>query len=116
MCHVLIIEDEWLIAEYLTEIAERAGATSVATASTEDDAVHAAQDRVPGVIFSDVNLLAGTGPAAVQRIRADRGPIPVIFITANPEACEPCGPPGIVLQKPFDSASVIAAYRRVAPD
>jgi YesN/AraC family two-component response regulator len=38
MCHVLIIEDEWLIADFLIELAEEAGATSIDTAVTEDEA------------------------------------------------------------------------------
>ncbi|MGI4811277.1 MAG: response regulator [Janthinobacterium lividum] len=115
MCHVLIIEDEWLIAEYLTFLAEEAGATSIATAATEDEAVQAAHDRTPGIIFSDVNLLVGTGPHAVHTIMAELGKIPVIFITATPDACKPCEPPGVILQKPISSASLIETFRRLAP-
>lgn len=115
MCHVLIIEDEWLIAEYLTYLAERAGATSIATACTEEEAVQAAKERTPGIIFSDVKLLVGTGPHAVQTIVSALGDIPVIFITGTPEACEPCEPPGVILGKPVDPARVMEAFRRLAP-
>ncbi|WP_260600091.1 response regulator [Sphingomonas endolithica] len=115
MCHLLIIEDEWLIAEYLTYLAEQAGATSIATACTEDEAVEAARQRTPDIIFSDVKLLVGTGPGAVQTIFSALGEIPVIFITATPEACQPCEPPGVVLHKPVDPARVIDAFRRLAP-
>lgn len=115
MCHVLIIEDEWLIAEYLTCLAEEAGATSVATACTESEAVQAAHDRIPGIILSDVNLLAGTGPHAVQTIVSELGAIPVIFITATPGACQPCEPPSVILQKPVDAARLMETFRRLAP-
>ena len=115
MCHVLIIEDEWLIAEYLTCLAERAGATSIAIACTEDEAVEAARERMPGIIFSDVKLLVGTGPRAVQAIFSALGEIPVIFITGTPEACQPCEPPGVILPKPVDPARVMEAFRRLAP-
>ena len=115
MCHVLIIEDEWLIADYLTYLAEQAGATSIATAATEDEAVQAARERTPGIIFSDVNLLVGTGPHAVQTIISSLGEIPVIFITATPEACEPCAPPGVILNKPIDPALLIDSFKRFAP-
>lgn len=115
MCHVLIIEDEWLIAEHLAQIAEQAGATSIATACTQDEAVNAACARVPDIILSDVKLLAGTGPLAVAAIVSALGPIPVIFITGTPEACHPCDPSSVILHKPIASARVIAAFRRLAP-
>lgn len=112
---LLIIEDEWLIAEYLTDLAERAGATSVATACTEDEAVQAAHERMPGVILSDVMLLDGTGPGAVRTIMSTLGEIPVIFITGTPEACRPCEPPGVILHKPIDPARVMDTFKRLAP-
>lgn len=115
MCHLLIIEDEWLIADYVTHLAEQAGATSVATACTEDEAVQAAYERLPGIIISDVNLLAGTGPHAVQRIMSALGKIPVIFLTASPEACAPCGSSSAILIKPIDPARLIETFRRLAP-
>jgi YesN/AraC family two-component response regulator len=58
MCHVLIIEDEWLIDQSLTYLAEQAGATSIATAFTEDEAIQAARERTPDVISSDVKRCA----------------------------------------------------------
>ncbi len=115
MCHVLIIEDEWLIAEYLTYLAEQAGATSIATACTEDEAVQAAHERMPDIIFSDVMLLAGTGPCAVQKILAALGKIPVIFITGTPDACQPCEPSSVILNKPIDPVCVMDTFRRLAP-
>lgn len=115
MCHVLIIEDEWLIAEHLSQLAECAGATSIATACTENEAVQSAHDRMPGIILSDVNLQVGTGPCAVRTIRADLGEIPVIFITGTPEACTPIAPPGVILNKPVNPAHMMDTFRRFAP-
>lgn len=115
MCHVLIIEDEWLISEYLTELAREAGATSIVTAMTEGEAVAAARERIPSIILSDVNLLTGTGPGAVQTITAEAGEIPVIFITGTPEDCRPCNPPGVVLCKPVQRHQVVETFRRLAP-
>lgn len=115
VCHVLIIEDEWLIAEDLTFLAEQAGATSVSTAGTEDEAVQAALERIPAIILSDVILLAGTGPSAVQKILAALGKIPVIFITGTPDACQPCEPSSVILNKPIDPVLVMETFRRLAP-
>ena len=115
MCHVLIIEDEWLIAEYVEQLARDAGATSVDTADCQRDAIEAADKRTPEIILSDVNLRTGTGPCAVAAIQGNLGPIPVIFITGTPDDCRPCAPPGIVLTKPIQPTVLIEAFRRLAP-
>lgn len=114
LCHVLIIEDEWLIAEHLAILAEDAGATSVAMASTENEAVQAAYDHRPDIILSDVILSAGTGPCAVRTIIAALGEIPVIFITATPGRCQPSMPTAVVLDKPFDAANLTSTFRLLA--
>lgn len=113
MCHVLVIEDEWLLAEYISDIAARAGATSVETAATETEAVEAAEEHTPDIILSDVVLAEGRGPHAVQTIFARCGEVPVIFITGTPADCHPCNPPGVVLGKPIDERRVIAAFRKM---
>lgn len=113
MCHVLVIEDEWLLAEYVSDLAERAGATSIVTADTEAGAVAAAAVRKPDIILSDVILLTGTGPHAVRTIMERAGPIPVIFITGTPEVCEPCDPPAVVFGKPINERAVIAAFQEL---
>ena len=115
MCHVLVIEDDWLIADHIMSVIERAGATSIAQADTETAAVDAAREHCPQMIVSDVRLHEGTGPLAVQRIIAAHGNIPVMFITGTPDACVPCDPPAVILTKPINEASVIDAFRSLAP-
>lgn len=114
MCHVLIIEDEWIIAEHLSIMVQEAGATSIAVTVTQDDAIASAREHHPRVILSDVKLLEGTGPQAVQAIYREQGEVPVIFITGTPEACQPCNPPGVVLTKPISQIEVAKAFRRCA--
>jgi len=70
MCHVLIIEDEPMIAMLLQDLLEEAGATSFAFAATEQDAVTLAVQHPPRVITSDIHLLEGTGPRAVAEIKS----------------------------------------------
>lgn len=114
-CHVLIIEDEPLIALLVQDILEDAGATSFAYADTQEGAVAAAIGQPPTVITSDVRLKMGTGPEAVQAIHKKLGDIPVIFITSSPNECEPCDPPGEVLGKPIDQAELAASFHRIVP-
>jgi CheY-like chemotaxis protein len=113
MCHVLIIEDEPLIASVVRELLEDEGATSFAFAQTQQDAVDAAIAHPPALITSDVKLTAGTGPLAVDAIHQQLGSIPVIFITASPAECEPCQPPGVVLCKPIDRAALARAFHQM---
>jgi CheY-like chemotaxis protein len=114
MCHVLIIEDEWLIADHIEQLARDAGATSVTITDSEADAVDAANDHCPEIILSDVNLRTGTGPLAVQTIQAEWGLIPVIFITATPGDCVPCEAPSIILTKPLNPQALTETFKRLA--
>ncbi|WP_267397643.1 MULTISPECIES: response regulator [unclassified Sphingomonas] len=115
MCHVLIIEDEPMIALFLQDILEEAGATSFAVAATEHDAVSLALQQRPSVITSDMRLLKGTGPRAVEQITQQIGKVPVIFISANPELCSWPNPPIAVLAKPFSYHEAITVFQRVVP-
>ena len=115
MCHVLIIEDEPMIAMLLQDMLEEAGATSFAFAATEKDAVELAVRHVPAVITSDVRLLEGTGPRAVEQIHELLGEIPVIFITASPESCRQGIPASVVMVKPVSCREVATVFQQIAP-
>ncbi|RYF21155.1 MAG: response regulator [Oxalobacteraceae bacterium] len=101
MCHVLIIEDEPMIASLIEMLLEEVGATSCDFAVTQDEAILAALAHPPDVITSDVQLLEGTGPLAVRAINETLGERPVIYITANPDACEPRAIGSVVISKPI---------------
>jgi len=115
MCHVLIIEDEPLVAMTIQDILASEGATSFEIVDTEEAAISAATENAPSVITSDVKLRKGTGPRAVEEIYRRMGPIPVIFISGTPEECKPCNPPGSIIPKPFTAGAVIAAFHRSVP-
>ena len=114
MCHVLIIEDDAIAAYDIRDTLKSQGATSFAFAATEREALACAREERPALITSDVMLGAGSGPAAVKVILSEIGPMPVIFITATPEQCADCGPYPI-LEKPFSTEQLAAAFRAVAP-
>ena len=67
------------------------------------------------LITSDVGLLEGTGPRAVEIILRELGPVPVIYVTGTPEACQSCGPPARVLSKPLHYPTLSSAFRELAP-
>lgn len=115
MCHVLIIEDDWIIADHIAQLVETAGAVSTDIAATEDEAVDRALHRPPAVIVSDVNLRSGTGPSAIVRISAELGRIPVMFVTGEPRGFQPSAPDMPVLHKPVDDRILMEAFRAIAP-
>ncbi len=115
VCHVLIIEDELLIALHLQSLLGEHGATSFDLAATESGAVQAALATLPGVIVSDVTLARGNGLAAVRTIHQHAGPIPVIFMTATPERCDITGAHVRVLSKPATETSIRQAFSEISP-
>ena len=115
MCHVLIIEDEPMVAMFIEEALELAGASSFDIAATEADAVAFAARHRPTVITSDVRLVEGTGPRAVEQIHNQLGDIPVIFITGTPFECDAKNT-SPVLMKPVTLNAVMKAFEKVAPE
>ena len=113
MCHVLIIEDEAMIALDLEALLEREGATSFSFAASEEDAVKAARSRRPDVITSDVTLLEGTGPAAVATIRAAMGRIPVVYISGTTAECCEGDPLTRAFRKPLDRTVIASVFREL---
>ncbi len=114
MCHVLIIEDDAIAAYDIRDTLKAQGATTFSFAATEREAVACAREAPPALITSDVMLGAGSGPQAVRLILAELGPMPVIFITATPEACLDCGAYP-VLEKPFSTGQLADLFRAAAP-
>ena len=56
MCHVLVIEDEPLVAEIICDFLTCEGASSFDVAESEAEAVRMADARLPTVITSDVRI------------------------------------------------------------
>ena len=97
----------------IQNILEDEGVTSFAFADTQAAAVESALSHHPNVITSDVKLIRGTGPLAVDAIYEKLGEIPVIFLTGTPADCEPCDPPGQILCKPINSAKLAGAFHKI---
>ena len=113
MCHVLIIEDEPIIALDLEGLLECEGATSFSFAVSESEAVIAAGLQRPDIITSDVTPGEGTGLTGVDTIRAALGEIPVAFISATARGC--CAENRLtrVLSKPVDRPAVASVFREL---
>ncbi|HEX7853081.1 MAG TPA: response regulator [Sphingobium sp.] len=99
--HILIIEDEALVALDLQMFLEELGAESCAVAANEEEALREALRQRPDFIASDVKLGAGFGPSAVKAIRVQLGEIPAVYITGNPELAREADPGVPVITKPI---------------
>lgn len=109
-----IIEDDYLIAQWLRDMLESLGFTSFSFARSEDAAVTGADAEKIDLITADVRLLPGDGVRAVATICARRS-IPVIFITGYMEELLDRAPDAIVIQKPVTEDELADAVRRALP-
>lgn len=107
--HVLVIEDVYLVGQYLHDIALFAGAGSVTVAATQTGAIIAADAKRPSLILSDVDLDEGNGPAAVEEIIARHGALPVIFVTGDISRCSNYPWASATLVKPVSPATLMTA-------
>lgn len=105
---VFIIEDEPMIAAHLAEVTRQMGHEVIGTAATAASALRACRQRPPGLLLSDIML--GEDPAgaeAAQQIAA-ANKIPVVFITAFPQAQlrGEKGEPAYLIEKPFRTETI----------
>lgn len=115
MRHVLVIEDEYLMAQCVADMVLFAGASSVDIADSETAAIEAASRRQPCVIVCDVDLKqGGRGPKAVADIHSLCGIIPTIFVTGDPNDEQACALATAVVSKPVTPHSLASTFRRIA--
>ncbi|MCA9488596.1 MAG: response regulator [Myxococcales bacterium] len=113
---VLLVEDDDLVRRTLATTLVALGATVLAAATADDGVRRVDQVERLALLVTDVNLPGTTGPALAERLR-DRWPdLPVLFLTASPEALGPEVAASDVLIKPFEpqalEARVVALLRR----
>ena len=121
---ILLVEDDPLIVESLTELLVGEG-YSVATASTQRDAIERALgDSACRLVLLDISLADGNGFAVCSAVKAERPDVPVIFLTASDDEFNTVT--GLTMgaddyvAKPFRPrellARIAAALRRAQPE
>jgi two-component system, response regulator PdtaR len=113
---VLIVEDDFLVADEIDRALSDAGVDVVGVAASAEEAIELAESQKPALAVMDVRL-AGDGDgihAAVEIFRKFR--IRCIFATAHydqhsRERAQPAMPLGW-LQKPYSIVSLVSAVRR----
>ncbi|WP_430420981.1 response regulator [Phenylobacterium sp.] len=87
--HVLIIEDEPVIALELELLLTDLGFGSFDIADTPEDALARARERRPDLITADYRITGGTGVAAIEMITTAIGEPRVIYVTGNAGQFDP---------------------------
>jgi len=114
---VLVVEDEWLVADYIVDLLEEAGHEVVATAATGEGALGHLEQAGIDVALLDIKLKGNLSGIDVARAARARG-IPHAFITGSGDpatraAAEATGPLGF-LQKPFSRDKLLAVLDQPA--
>ncbi len=108
---ILVVEDDYQVAESLAEILETLGGEVIGPAATAEQATRLIEQRGPDVSILDVGLTKGT-TATVARALRERG-CPFLFLTGYaddallPEDLR--GSP--LLTKPVECATMLSAIR-----
>jgi two-component system, LytTR family, response regulator LytT len=79
----LIVEDELLIAETISEILSELGYQDTRTASTVDEAIAEIEACKPGMVLTDINLESEKSGIDLGNILNTRYHIPFIYITSH---------------------------------
>jgi CheY-like chemotaxis protein len=114
---ILVIEDEDLIADVITQTIEQMGHSVIGVAKSQGSAVQLAQREAPQLVLADVWLKGNkAGIRAVEKIRA-LSAVPVIYVTGYPDALlEETGINGAaVLTKPFTAAMLEKKIANMLP-
>ena len=100
---ILVVEDEFLIAEWVAEALGEQG-FEVETASNAVDALCRLVSSTIDVLFTDVNLAGSMDGTALARCARELSPrLPVIYASARVAGLAPeaCVPGGIFVPKPY---------------
>ncbi|HZH09825.1 MAG TPA: response regulator [Microvirga sp.] len=114
---VLVVEDEWLVADYIADVLEDAGHEVVASVPTGQKALEHIERKGIDVALLDIKLKGGMSGIEVAEAARTWG-IPHVFITGSGDpatraAAEATGPLGF-LQKPFNPEGLTAILGGVA--
>ncbi|MCG6536732.1 MAG: response regulator, partial [Syntrophales bacterium LBB04] len=109
---IMVVEDEWVVADQLCRHLQDLGYTISSTASTGDEAIRKAEADSPDLILMDIVLKGKMdGIEAADRINSQFN-IPMIYLTAytNPEYIERAKQtkPFSYLVKPFNQKELHA--------
>lgn len=112
---ILVVEDEWAIADWLSAVLGDQG-YSVLVASNGRQALELLRDHTPDLVITDFMMPVMDGPALLRAMKPDGvAHTPVIVMSSLPEAtvAERCDGYHMFVRKPFREADLLHALARV---
>jgi len=105
--HVLLVEDEFLISEWVARSLSEQGFEVVTAANAAEALGHLTSEQVD-VLFTDINLPGGMDGAALARRAREMLPnLPVIYASARTTLAPEARVPGaIMVPKPYEPGLV----------
>jgi DNA-binding NtrC family response regulator len=116
---VLVADDEPDLCEITRRILTRAGITVVPAAGYRE-AIRTAGDYPDEIhlLLTDLRMPGGSGPELVERLRAARPDLRVLYMSGLPKhhpSVLELGPKAAVLEKPFTPAQLLEAVTAALP-
>jgi CheY-like chemotaxis protein len=106
---ILIVDDTPVIRDLLRLILEASG-YEVAEAQHGGDALAQMSHSLPDLVITDLMMPVVTGQRLVQQLRSDRRTalVPILVLSANPNAAQMAERADAVVGKPFERARLVA--------
>ena len=103
---VLVVEDEREVRELTRRILDGHG-YRVDTASGGMRALRACRERPPDLVLSDVVMAGMDGPELAERLRAEHGALPIVFMSGYSERGRELAARERLLEKPFTAPQLL---------
>jgi len=114
--NVLMVEDEVLISQMITEVLCENGFAVHAVTSAETALRYLDSEPDVDVLFTDINLEGRMDGATLAKlVRARRPDMPIVYSSGrySPSALSPLMPRSIFLKKPYDPADLCMLLTRL---
>jgi CheY-like chemotaxis protein len=109
---ILVAEDNALIGMVLADMLTEMGHDVCAVEATETGTIASAARHSPDLLIADGTLRGGSGVTAVEAILRSHD-LAHIFVTGDPESIRLRRPDAVILEKPFNEATLAQAIRQV---
>ena len=113
---VLVVEDEALISELVSEVLTESGFTVHAVDAGEDALRYLEAGGEADVLFTDINLVGPMdGAALAQAVRARRPEMPIVYCSGrySPSALAPPVTRSVFVKKPYSPNDVCRLLERL---
>jgi CheY-like chemotaxis protein len=111
---VLIVDDNWAVAEAIADGVRLAGYTVCGVATDVSQALELASRRRPRLALVDVDLGSGDDGIEAARKMLELGPVTIIFVTGYPDKIRETDVGTAWLEKPYRVLDLINALEIVS--